>query len=72
MLKSMIRGTETVGHSPGMFRNERRSRCELQQNEIQATLSKNHKVPPVEKELHLSWVFATMDTPKYGETLRDA
>ena len=72
MLKSMIRGIETVGHSPGKFRNERRSRCELQQNEVQATLSKHHKVRPLEKELNLSWVFATMDTPKYGETLRDA
>ena len=51
MLKSMVRGIETVGYSPGMFRNERWCRCELQQNEIQATLSKHHKVPPVEKEL---------------------
>ena len=47
MLKSMIRGIETVGHSPGKFRNERWSRRELQQNEIQATVSKHHKVPPV-------------------------
>ena len=58
MLKSMIRGIETVGYSPGFFRNERWSHSFLNSLRIatkwiQATVSKHHKVPLLGKELHL-------------------